>query len=55
MSDDERQDILRLIRTGLSLSKIARMTGRSASAISLMRSGLRVIEGGLSDAPRATP
>lgn len=55
MSDAERQDILRLIRAGLSLSKIARMTGRSASAISLMRSGLRVIEGGLSDAPRATP
>ena len=55
MSDAERQDILRLIRAGLSLSKIARMTERSASAISLMRSGLRVIEGGLSDAPRATP
>lgn len=46
MSDAERQEILRLIRMGLSLSRIARITGRSASAISLMRSGLRVIEGG---------
>lgn len=46
ISDAERQEILRLIRAGLSLSQIARLTGRSSSAISLMRSGLRVIEGG---------
>ncbi|MDQ7775196.1 MAG: BRO family protein [Paracoccus aminovorans] len=48
MSDPERQEILRLIRAGLSLAQIARVTGRSQSAISLMRSGLRVIEGGKS-------
>lgn len=46
MSDAERQEILRLIRGGLSLAQISRLTGRSPSAISLMRSGLRVIEGG---------
>ncbi|MFT4013005.1 MAG: BRO family protein [Paracoccus sp. (in: a-proteobacteria)] len=46
ISDPERQKILRLIRAGLSLAQISRVTGRSQSAISLMRSGLRVIEGG---------
>lgn len=44
ISDTERQEILRLIRAKLSLAQIARITGRSPSAISLMRSGLRVIE-----------
>lgn len=46
ISDPEREEILRLIRAGLSLGQIARITGRSPSAISLMRSGLRIIEGG---------
>lgn len=46
ISDPERQEILRLIRADLSLAQISRVTGRSQSAISLMRSGMRVIEGG---------
>lgn len=46
MTDAERTEILRLVRAGLSLAQISRLTGRSTSAISLMRSGLRVIEGG---------
>ncbi len=47
MSDAERQDILHLVRAGLSLRQISSVTGRSQSAISLLRSGLRVIEGGV--------
>lgn len=46
MTDAERTEILRLVRAGLSLAQISRLTGRSTSAISLLRSGLRVIEGG---------
>lgn len=46
ISDAERQEILRQIRAGLSVAQISRLTGRSSAAISMMRSGLRVIEGG---------
>lgn len=47
LSDDERAEILRLVSAGLSLSKIARLTGRSTATISMLRSGFRVINGGL--------
>lgn len=45
-TDAENAEILRLIQAGLSAQKIAKLTGRSASLISMMRSGLRVVEGG---------
>lgn len=46
LTDSERTEILRLSQAGLSLSQIARVTGRSTATISILRSGLRVIDGG---------
>jgi prophage antirepressor-like protein len=45
LSDDERMEIKRLIEEGHSAQKIARMMGRSPSMISLIRSGMRLIDG----------
>lgn len=46
LTDDERQEILRLSKAGLSGGQIARVTGRSRATISLLLSGFRVIDGG---------
>lgn len=46
LSDDERQEIGRLIDEGYSAQKIGKMMGRSPSMISIMRSGMRISEGG---------
>lgn len=47
LTDDERQEILRLSKAGLSGGQIARVTGRSRATISLLLSGFRVIDGGV--------
>lgn len=46
MTDMERQRVVGLIDKGLSLSEIARITGRSPSIISLTRTAMRTIRGG---------
>ncbi|EGJ20083.1 BRO domain protein [Cereibacter sphaeroides WS8N] len=46
LTGEEKAEILRLVHAGLSVSQIARLTGRSTSAVSLLRSGFRVIDGG---------
>ena len=46
LTDEERQEILRLSKAGLSGGQIARVTGRSRATISLLLSGFRVIDGG---------
>lgn len=46
LTDGERAEILRLVDADLSLSQIAKLTGRSTATISMLRSGFRVVEGG---------
>ncbi len=47
ISEAERAEILRLVQAGLSAGQIAKLMGRSRAAISMLRSGFKVIEGEL--------
>lgn len=44
-TEEERAEIRRLIEEGHSAQKIGRMMGRSPSMISLIRSGMRLVDG----------